>query len=104
MTKREKLLARIRNNPKNVRFDELEGLIVSHGFEKAGSRGSHNVYVRDTIVITLVRPHGSKKFCHPLDVKDVLEALSNGAGPKKRWPNPRTRWTSNWRGSPCCAR
>ena len=75
MTKKEKLLARIRNNPKNVRFEELEGLILNHGYEKVGTKGSHNVYAKDNMVITVVRPHGSKKFCHPLDVKGVLEVL-----------------------------
>jgi len=75
MTKKEKLLARMINNPKNVRFEELEGLILNHGYEKAAGKGSHNTYVKGDKVITLVRPHGSKKFCHPLDVKGVLEAL-----------------------------
>jgi len=75
MTKKEKLLAKIRNNPKEVRFEDLEGLIINHGFEKAGGKGSHNVYVKENTVITVVRPHGRNKFCHPLDVKGVLDVL-----------------------------
>lgn len=75
MTRKEKFLARIINNTKAVRFEELEGLILSRGFEKVGGRGSHNVYAKGSRIITLVRPHGGKKFCHPLDVQGVLEVL-----------------------------
>lgn len=76
MTKKEKLLARIINNQKNVRFEELEGLILNHGFEKVRSKGgSHNAYIKNDKILTVVRPHGGKKFCHPLDVQGVLEVL-----------------------------
>lgn len=75
MTRKEKLLARIINNRKTVRFEELEGLILGHGFEKVGGKGSHNVYAKEGRIITLVKPHGGRKFCHPLDVQGVLEAL-----------------------------
>jgi hypothetical protein len=34
MTKKEKALARIRQNPKHVRFEELETILLRLGFKK----------------------------------------------------------------------
>ncbi len=47
MTKREKRLAKIRNNPKNVRFNELDQLLRDYGFECRQPRGgsSHYFYI-----------------------------------------------------------
>jgi predicted RNA binding protein YcfA (HicA-like mRNA interferase family) len=72
MTKQEKLLARIRNNPRAVTFDELAKLLEWRGFTLRGTSGSHHVYVRGATRITLVwrRPH-----VHPGAVKQVLEIL-----------------------------
>jgi len=58
-----------------MRVCTLEGLVLNHGYEKVGSKGSHNAYIKGGRIITVVRPHGGKKFCHPLDVKGVLDAL-----------------------------
>jgi hypothetical protein len=33
MTKKEKVLARIRQNPKHMRFEELETILLRLGFE-----------------------------------------------------------------------
>jgi len=40
MSKREKLLEKLRQNPKNVRFDDIDTLLSGLGFEKR-QRGSH---------------------------------------------------------------
>jgi hypothetical protein len=47
MTKREKRLAKIRNNPKNVRFEELDHLLRDYGFERRQPSGgsSHYFYI-----------------------------------------------------------
>ena len=45
MSRRDKLLQRIRNNPKNVSFDTLRTLLEAHGFELKRSRGSHHSFV-----------------------------------------------------------
>lgn len=44
MTKTEKLLARIRNNPKNVHFDDLVNLLLRFGFAMRRNSGSHAVF------------------------------------------------------------
>ena len=45
----EKLLERIRNNPKTVRFEELDKILRRSGFERRqpGSGSSHYVYVKE---------------------------------------------------------
>lgn len=47
MTKREKLLTAIRNNPKAVRFDEACRAAELIGFALRGGEGSHRVYTRN---------------------------------------------------------
>jgi predicted RNA binding protein YcfA (HicA-like mRNA interferase family) len=40
-------------------------------------RGSHCTFHRaDGRVLTIVRPHGGSKTCHPSDIRKLLEALS----------------------------
>lgn len=39
MNKIEKLFGKIENNPKNVRFDEIEQLLLGRGFEERQARG-----------------------------------------------------------------
>jgi predicted RNA binding protein YcfA (HicA-like mRNA interferase family) len=72
MSSREKLLAKIRNNPKSVRFDELAKLLGWYGFELRRVRGDHHIYCRGRymIVVDLQRPH-----LHSYVVKDALKIL-----------------------------
>ena len=57
-TKREKLFIQIKQNPKNVRFDDLKKLYEMFGFEvKTPRRGSHYVCELDEYTISLPRPH-----------------------------------------------
>ncbi|MBI4193477.1 MAG: type II toxin-antitoxin system HicA family toxin [Betaproteobacteria bacterium] len=46
MTRREKLLAAIRNNAKNVRFEDACKVAELVGFVRTGGKGSHTVYAR----------------------------------------------------------
>lgn len=46
MTRREKLLAAIRNNPKGVRFADACRAAEVIGFVRAGGKGSHVVYAK----------------------------------------------------------
>jgi predicted RNA binding protein YcfA (HicA-like mRNA interferase family) len=45
MTRREKLLKRMRNNPRNVSMRDLQTLLESFGFELVRVKGSHHVFV-----------------------------------------------------------
>lgn len=44
MSKKDKLLKAIRNNPKDVRFEDLKKLLMSYGYEAYNTGGSHWVF------------------------------------------------------------
>ncbi len=71
----EKSLSKIKQNPKGVRFKELEKIILAAGFRRINIRGSHYVYKRRNKILTVIKPHGGHKHCHWLDVKDVIGIL-----------------------------
>ena len=71
----EKDLARMKQNPKGVRFKELERVILGSGFKRLNIRGSHHVYKRGEKILTVVKPHGGHKHSHWLDVKDTIRIL-----------------------------
>jgi len=61
MGRLKKLLEKIKNNPKQVRFEELDKILEGSGFTKRQPRGgsSHFIYVKGTarIVIPYCQPH-----------------------------------------------
>ena len=76
MSRREKPLAKMRRSPRNIRFGEVQALLRYEGFVLFNRRGSHRTYHRpDGRLLTIVRPHGKRKTCHPEDVRKILEAL-----------------------------
>ncbi len=72
MSRREKLLDKMRSTPGKVRFSEVEALLRYEGFVLFNARGSHRT---DERLLTVVRPHGRRKTCHPTDVRKILEAI-----------------------------
>jgi len=44
MSKKDKLLKAIKNNPKDVRFEDLKKLLLSHGYTGHNTGGSHWVF------------------------------------------------------------
>jgi hypothetical protein len=79
MTKRQKRLERIRGNPKNVRFEELDRLLIDFGFSRRQPRGgsSHYIYVRDKtrLTIPMNRPHLREVYVR--QVLKLLEEIDN---------------------------
>ena len=53
MSKYEKLLKEIENNPTNVRFEILEKILLKNGFILQGINGSHYNYAKYDCQITL---------------------------------------------------
>ena len=55
MSKLEKLLERIKNNPKTVRFEELDKLLIRAGFTKRQSKkgSSHYYYTKEDKAISV---------------------------------------------------
>ncbi len=74
MSKTNKLLQRIKDNPKNVRFEDIESLLDGLGF-KIRSKGSHYTFKKDSNIIMVVKPHGKKKFTAIADVKKIIGYL-----------------------------
>ncbi len=77
MSKREKLLVKIRNNPKEVRFEDLHKVLEWHGFELKRVKGSHHSYVRGHLNLTVPRrtPHLRSYI-----VKQVLQIIEGLPG------------------------
>ena len=76
VSRREKLIEKMRRTPGSIRFAEVETLLRHEGFVLFNTRGSHRTY-HDASgrVLTLVRPHGGRKTCDPDDIKTLLEVL-----------------------------
>ena len=76
MTRRDKLLNKMRASPGDIHFGEVDALLRHEGFVLFNQRGSHCTYHRaDGRVLTIVRPHGRHKTCHATDIRKLLEAL-----------------------------
>lgn len=84
MSKMNKDLSKIKETPKGARFKELEKVILRAGFRLMNIRGSHHVYKKGDRILTLVRPPGRHKYCHWLDVKDVVKILEEDLNYEKR--------------------
>jgi hypothetical protein len=78
-SRRQKLRAKIEQNPRNVRFEDLEKLLLAYGFtvRQPRSGSSHHYFQlrneQETLIqftIPFKRPH-----IKPVYVKLVLEAL-----------------------------
>ncbi len=76
MSKKEKALEKLRQNPKNVRFEELVTILLSLGFEmREGGKGSHVVVkVPGQNPLTIPR---NRPFIKPLYVKLALELIDS---------------------------
>lgn len=76
MSSTEKLVDKMRRSPSNIRFAEVETLLRRTGFVLFNSRGSHRTYHHtDGRLLTIVRPHGGRKTCHPQVVRKILGVL-----------------------------
>lgn len=76
MTAWKKLYDRIKNNPKAVRFEELDSLLTRAGFQPRWPSGgsSHCTYTKGGKLITVPhrRPHVREHY-----VKEALELLKD---------------------------
>jgi predicted RNA binding protein YcfA (HicA-like mRNA interferase family) len=80
MSKFEKALQRLRQNPKHVRFQEIEKILVRLGFEKRQEGTSHAVFSKpgcEPITVPkrkpFVKPHYVKELLSRLDEWGILD-------------------------------
>nr|WP_315024806.1 toxin HicA [uncultured Aminipila sp.] len=55
MSKKEKLLLKIKNNPINIRFEVLEKLLISYDFieRQPGGGSSHHIFCKEEYQISI---------------------------------------------------
>jgi len=76
MVKKQAPLVRLKKNKTSIRFDELVALLRECGYSVQSVTGSHHIFGKpDQLSIMLVKPHGGKKNCHPMDVNEVIRVL-----------------------------
>jgi len=79
MARREKLLAAIRNNPKDVRFADACKAAVMIGFIRMGGKGSHVVYAR-TGEPTILSFQNRGGQLPPYQARQLIEMLDKYGG------------------------
>lgn len=74
MTRRDKLLAAIRNNPRGVRFADACRAAEAIGFVRAGGKGSHVVYARmgEATILNFQNRNGQ---IPPYQARQLIEML-----------------------------
>jgi predicted RNA binding protein YcfA (HicA-like mRNA interferase family) len=76
MARDEKLIRKTKQSPRNIRFEELDGLLRRRGFEATQRGTSHIQYRReDDVRFSVVRPHGGRNTVNQNAVKEILERL-----------------------------
>jgi len=72
----EKLLQRIKNSPKTVRFEELDKVLRKSGFKCRQPNGgsSHHTYTKPGMPLILTVPH-KEPYVKEFYVKQVIKAL-----------------------------
>ena len=77
MSKKEKLIHRLKSNPKDFTFDEMRNVLESLGFEmfnKGKTSGSRVKFLKGNTPIFLHKPHNHKELLE-YQIKNVLEIL-----------------------------
>jgi predicted RNA binding protein YcfA (HicA-like mRNA interferase family) len=76
MSRRAKLIERMRSTPGNIRFGQVAAVLRHEGFVLFNLRGSYRTYHHaDGRLITIVMPHGKRTTCHRDDIRKLLENL-----------------------------
>jgi hypothetical protein len=74
VSSRDKLLAAIRNNPRDVRFDDACKVAEWLGFDQKGGKGQHRAFGRPgEITILNFQSHNSK--IPPYQAKQLIEMM-----------------------------
>jgi len=77
VSKKQKLINRLKSKPKDFTFNEVTTLLLSLGFRlsnKGKTSGSRVVFYLDDFSITLHKPHPQKEL-RPEQIRDILEKL-----------------------------
>jgi hypothetical protein len=72
VSKKEKLEARIRNNPRNVSLDDFEGLVTQYGLIEVGGKHSKARVGNATLTYKRVNPMPPE---YVMDLLDIIDSL-----------------------------
>lgn len=72
MSKKDKLIKAMKNNPKNILFEDIKKLLEDYGYVCHNSGGSHFVFRKENTVSIVIPYHKPIKAIY---VKHVLEIL-----------------------------
>ena len=78
MGKLEKMIERLKSNPRDYTFDEMQSLLLVLGFERSNkgkTSGSRVKFFKDGISIILHKPHPRKELL-TYQIKQIVEILS----------------------------
>lgn len=74
MSKKQKLLERLLQKPKDLRFSELESVLLSYGYVLDRIKGSHAVFIKDGYpMLTIPRKDPVKSYL----INQVLTAIED---------------------------
>jgi predicted RNA binding protein YcfA (HicA-like mRNA interferase family) len=75
MERKKRIYEKLKNNPKNVRFEELCKAAEIFGFQFRGGRGSHRVYVREGVreILNFQNVNGKAKAYQVRQLLKVIE-------------------------------
>ncbi|MDY6781563.1 MAG: type II toxin-antitoxin system HicA family toxin [Cyanobacteriota bacterium] len=74
MSKKRKLLAKIRAGSKNIQFNELIALVEAFGFTLSRVRGSHHIFVHPDIS-EIVNLQNKKGKAVPYQIRQFLSLV-----------------------------
>ena len=78
MSKKDKMINRLKSKPRDFTFDEAESLLLLLGFRrfnKGKTSGSSVAFIKNTIKITLHKPHPRKEL-QMYQIIDILNKLN----------------------------
>ena len=79
MSTKDKLIARLKSNPKDFTFNEMQTALRALGFNmstKGKTSGSRVMFHKGNVPINLHRPHPQKEL-QEFQIKQILEILES---------------------------
>lgn len=77
MSKREKLLAKLKNNPHNVTFDQIRKVLLEQNFVLDRVSGSHHVFKREKVTFVIPVHKNQVKAVYVRRIIEIIEEENN---------------------------
>jgi len=77
MSRKDKLFEAIKNNPKNVKFEDLKKILESLGYTAVNRGGSHYVFTKESSISLTIPYKRPVKVIYVKQVIKIIEDESN---------------------------